>query len=132
MPKAFSDSHVIYPELSYTIVGLCFIAHDEVGLYGREKQYGDILERELKGKSIPYKREVAIAQSGNVADFVVDEKILIELKSKRTIIPNDYEQTQRYLQITGLKLGLLVNFRDKYLKPARVVKIDTDVSERYK
>ena len=132
MPKVFNDSGVIYPELSYTIVGLCFIAHDEVGLYGREKQYGDILERELKARNISYKREAGIAQSGNIADFIVDEKILIELKSKRTIVPSDYEQTQRYLQMTGLKLGLLVNFRDKYLKPARVVRIDTDIREKYK
>lgn len=127
-----THSRVIYPELSYVIVGICFIAHDEVGSYGREKQYGDILERELKQKKISYKREVSIGQSGNIADFVIDGKILVELKSKRILTPADYEQTQRYLQTTGLKLGLLVNFRDKYLKSERVVRIDTDVSEKYK
>lgn len=47
-------------------------------------------------------------------------------------MPTDYEQTQRYLQITGLKLGFLVNFRDKYLKPSRVVRIDTDSGNKYR
>lgn len=126
-----NDSRVIYPELSYAIVGACFVAHDEIGLYGREKQYGDIFERELRLKEIPYKRETGIAQSGNVVDFIVDGKIIIELKSKRILTPSDYEQTQRYLQETGLRLGLLINFRDRYLKPKRIVKIDTDVSKKY-
>lgn len=129
---ARNNSHIIHPELSYILVGICFTAHDEIGLYGREKQYGDILERELKQKKIFYKREVSIAESGNTADFVVDGKILLELKSKRTLVPGDYAQVQRYLQITGLKLGLLVNFRNKYLQPVRIVKIDTDMSNKYR
>lgn len=125
------DSRVIYPELSYTLTGIFFLAHDEVGFYGKEKQYGDVVERELKLKRIPYKREVSIGESGNRIDFVVDEKVLVELKSKRMLTKEDYIQTQRYLQATGLKLGLLVNFRDKYIKPERIVKIDTDLGKRY-
>jgi len=41
------------------------------------------------------------------------------------LIRGDFEQTQRYLQETQLKLGLLVNFRDDFLKPIRIVRIDT-------
>lgn len=127
-----NNSHIIYSELSYTLVGVFYTAHDEVGLYGREKQYGDIVERELTRKKIPFRREVFIGNSGNITDFIVDDKIVVELKSKRVFTSGDYGQIQRYLQMTGLKLGLLVNFRDKYLKPERIVKIDTDRGDKYK
>ncbi|KKW10559.1 MAG: hypothetical protein UY50_C0031G0017 [Parcubacteria group bacterium GW2011_GWA2_49_9] len=126
------DSRVIYPELSYTLTGICFVAHDEVGLYGKEKHYCDIVARELAVKKIPHEREVTIADTGNRVDFIVDGKILLECKSKRMLTKEDYAQTQRYLQITGLKLGLLVNFRDKYVKPERIVRIDTDRAQKYR
>ena len=126
------DSRVIYPELSYTLTGICFDAHKEVGLYGKEKQYDDIVERELKLKQIPFVREAPIGNTGNRVDFIVDGKKPLELKSKRILTKEDFIQTQRYLQATGLKLGLLINFRDMYVKPKRIVRIDTDGAEKYR
>lgn len=55
----------------------------------------------------------------------MENRIALELKAKRGLLSEDYVQIQRYLQESQLKLGLLVNFRDKYLKPNRIVKIDT-------
>ena len=46
-------------------------------------------------------------------------------------INEDYYQLQRYLQISNIKLGLLVNFRNQYLKPIRVIKIDTAGKNRF-
>lgn len=66
-----------------------------------------------------------IGKSGNTADFIIDHKIILELKAKRALVSEDFEQTQRYLQETQLKLGILVNFRHQYLKPVRIVRIDT-------
>ncbi|MFA6494723.1 MAG: GxxExxY protein, partial [Candidatus Paceibacterota bacterium] len=87
-------------------------------------QYGDLIEIKLKEIKIPYKREQSMASSGNIADFIVDEKIILELKAKIDITPDDYRQIQNYLQSSLLKLGLLVNFRKKYLRPIRIVRID--------
>ena len=115
---------IFYPELSYAIVGVCFSAHNEIGLYGREKQYGDSIAIKLKDAGIPFERELRVGESGNILDFVIDGKIVLEIKAKRIIVKEDYYQLQRYLQETGLRLGLLVNFRSKYLKPLRVVRID--------
>src|SRR5687768_16789923 len=98
---------LIYPKLSYLLTGLCFEAHNEIGSYGREKQYGDFIEKRLKAVGISYKRELIIADTGNVVDFLVDGKILLELKSCRILTKTDYFQVQRYLQSTGIKLGLL-------------------------
>jgi len=123
---------LLHPELSYLVVGVCFSAHNELGPYAREKQYGDLVEMKLKESKTPFKRELKLSDSGNVLDFLVDNKLILELKVKRILVKNDYFQTQRYLQESGMKLGLLVNFRNKYLKPVRIVRIDTKNKHRFK
>ena len=116
---------LLYPALSYQLYGICFDTHNELGRFAREKQYGDAVEERLKEKKIAYKRECAIGTSGNVADFIVGNAIVIELKAKRTLTREDFRQLQNYLQQTGLRLGLLVNFREQKIKPRRIVRIDT-------
>jgi GxxExxY protein len=115
---------LLYPELSYEITGILFSAHNDLGRYAREKQYGDLLESKFKENALAYEREYRIGDSGNIVDFLVDGKILLELKAKRLITKENYYQTQRYLQETGISLGLLINFRNEYLVPRRVVRID--------
>lgn len=117
-------AELIHPEFSFKIVGLCFVVHNELGVYAKEKQYADLLEDKLKQDKLPYKREQTIGDSGNIADFIVDDKILLELKAKRMVTKEDYYQTQRYLQETQLKLGIVVNFRDRTIHPKRVVRVD--------
>ncbi len=115
---------LIHKELTFLINGVLFSTHNELSQYAREKQYGDAVERLFKEKGINYHREVRIGNSGNTMDFVVKNLVGLELKAKRILIKEDYFQTQRYLQETGLQLAVLVNFRDKFIKPKRIVKID--------
>ncbi len=122
------DEKVLYSELSYIITGILFATHNELGRYAREKQYGDIIELKLKEAKIPHRREAPIADSGNILDFIIDNKIVLELKSVRIITRDNYRQIQNYLQQTQLKLGLLVNFRSEFLKPLRIIRIDKDYS----
>ena len=119
-----------YEDLSYKINGILFSVHNQLGPYGREKQYSDLIEQKLKEAGIPYQRECRIADSGNIVDFIVDTKIILELKTKRIILKEDYNQLQRYLQETQLNLGILVNFRNQYIKPIRIVKIDLVASHQ--
>jgi len=116
---------LLYPDLSYKINGILFAVHNEIGQYGREKQYGDLIEIKLKEIDLPHIRECRVGDTGNIVDFIIDNKVALELKTKRILTKDDYEQTQRYLQQTQLKLGILVNFRNKYIKPSRIVRIDT-------
>lgn len=115
---------IIHKELSYEINGIFFAVHDALGRYALEKQYGDLVEKLLKEKGLPYEREKILFRTGddvNRADFIVKNQILIELKAKPFITKEDYYQVKRYLEAADLLLGIIVNFRQKYLKSKRII-----------
>ena len=114
----------IYKDLSYEINGVLFATHNELGPYAREKQYGDVAVRIFKEKGCKCSREVRVGDSGNIMDMVIQDKVALEFKAKRILTKEDYYQMQRYLQESGLKLGILVNFRDKLIRPKRIVRIE--------
>lgn len=118
------SQNLIYPDLSYKITGLLFKTHNKLGRYCKEKQYQDIIEEFLKQGGIKFEREkeipISLEVSGNKADFIIENRIILECKAKPTITKEDYYQVLRYLKASNLKLGLLVNFRNKYLRPKRI------------
>ena len=124
---------LIYPELSYKLTGFFYKIHNELGRYCKEKQYTDAVEKLFQESKIEYKREEPacfdieskFVVNGNRLDFVVENKILIEIKAKRFITKEDYYQVQRYLKAKNLKLALLVNFRNRFLKPIRIIRINS-------
>lgn len=120
-PNTKVDKEFLYGELSYKINGVLIEVFKELGKYGREKQYADLVEIKFQENDIKYKREVIIGDSGNILDFLVDDKIILELKAKPLLIREHYDQIKRYLYQTNLKLGILVNFRTNYLYPKRVL-----------
>ena len=115
---------LIYPELSYKITGVLFQIHNELGRYCKEKQYQEAIENLLKQAGLRFEREKKIPISpeigGNQVDFLIEDKILLECKAKPFITKDDYCQILRYLKASKKKLGLLVNFRNRYLKPKRI------------
>lgn len=115
---------LLYPELSYDLVGLCYATHNEIGGFAREKQYADAFERKLRTACIKFEREFPIGDTGNTVDFFREGKIILEFKAKRFLTPEDFVQTQRYLQTTGIKLGIVVNFGARYVRSERVILIE--------
>ncbi len=126
-----TNKKLIYPKLSYLLTGICFEVHNTLGRYSREKQYAGAIEERLINLSIPYEKEWEIPNTGNKVDFLIDKKIILEIKAKRFITRDDYYQAQRYLQASDIRLGLLVNFRNRYLKPARIVRIETSAKNKF-
>jgi len=118
------ENKIIEKELSYKMVGIFFSVQKNLGRFCREKQYADAIENELKKAQISYKREYPIILEGkksNFVDFLIENRILVDLKAKPFIEKEDYYQMKRYLETTNLKLGLIVNFRQRYLRPKRVL-----------
>jgi GxxExxY protein len=76
---------LLHSELSYKIVGICFDVHNELGRFAREKQYGNLITTKLKEANIKFQRELQISDTGNVLDFLIDEKIVLELKCEEII-----------------------------------------------
>lgn len=122
-----SNSKIIHKDLSYQLTGIFFSIHNKIGRFAREKQYGDLLESSLRDLKIDFEREKPIPVEGidngftNKVDFDIKGIVLVDLKAKPIITKDDYYQMKRYLQASGRKLGLIVNFRNTYLKPVRVL-----------
>ena len=115
-------SKLLYGELSYTLNGILFAVHNELGRFAREKQYSDLMEKKLQENKIAYARECAIGDSGNIVDYIIEDSVIVELKAKPFLLHIDYDQTQRYLHVCDLQLAILVNFRSRYLQPKRVLR----------
>lgn len=124
------DKKVLHPELSYKICGLCYKVHNEFGRFMNEQQYADALENLLKSENIKYEREKPLPpsfegenQKRNIPDFIIEDTIILDLKAKRVTTKEDYYQIKRYLNAFNKELGLIVNFREYYLKPKRVLSL---------
>lgn len=123
-----AEEKIVYKELSYKLTGLLYKVHQELGLTRNEKQYSDYFEKLLQENDVKYVREYSFREQrygqGEIrcrCDFIVDDKIIIEFKTKDFAGKEDYYQLKRYLSTLNLKLGILVNFRQKRLAPKRVL-----------
>lgn len=111
-------------EIATIVVDACFRIHKELGAGLFESVYEEILCYELIQKEFLLERQKGIAVQwkgvnidlGFRADIIVDDKVILELKSVETIAPVHKKQLLTYLKLTGLKLGLLVNFNEALIK----------------
>lgn len=111
-------------DISKIIVDCCFKIHKQLGSGLLESVYEEILSYELlkcglkieRQKGIPVVYDDLKMELGFRADIIVENKIIIELKSIEAIAPVHSKQLLTYLKLTGLKLGLLINFNEALLK----------------
>ena len=111
-------------ELSKIILDCCFKIHTVLGPGLLESVYEEALVYELRKKNVMFERQVGIPVSyetitlelGFRADLVVENKVIIELKSVDTLKPIHKKQLLTYLKISDKKLGLLINFNAEMLK----------------
>lgn len=111
-------------EISKIIVNTCYQIHIELGPGLLESVYEEILSFELLNLGLTIQRQKALPviwktlnmNLGFRADLIVENKVIVEIKSVETIAPVHAKQLLTYLKITGLKLGLLVNFNEPLIK----------------
>ncbi len=111
-------------QIATVILDCSFKIHKELGPGLLESVYEEILCYELNKNNLYYERQLAIPvvyeeirlELGFRADIIVEKKVIIELKSVETVLPVHKKQLLTYLKITGIKLGLLINFNEALLK----------------
>lgn len=120
---------LIYKDESYQITGACMEVHRLLGQGFLEIIYKDALEHEFKLRNIPFEREKAykirykdiLLPRTYIADFVVFDKIILEVKCHTSIINEHYKQVINYLAVSKCRLGIIVNFAESSLTSKRVV-----------
>lgn len=111
-------------EISKIIVNTCYHIHTQLGPGLFESVYEEILSYELKKEGLNIERQKTIPviwkevkmEQGFRADLIINEKVLIEIKSIESIAPVHQKQLLTYLKLTDIKLGLLVNFNEALIK----------------
>lgn len=111
-------------ELSKVIVDTAFKIHVGLGPGLLESVYEEILDYEFekaglnveRQKIVPVIWDNLVMKHGFKADLIINEKVMIEIKSVKEIEKVHFKQLLTYLKLTDLKLGLLINFNEAYIK----------------
>lgn len=111
-------STIIYPELSYEIMGACFEVYKEKGCGFLEAVYQECLELEFNDRGVVFsaQKDLSLNYKGRVLkqtyrpDFICADKVILEIKAVSSLTDEHRAQVHNYLRATGYRLGLLVNF----------------------
>ena len=114
---------------SYHIIGICMEVHRILGKGLLEIVYKDAIEYEVKKKKIPYEREkkYEVEYKGIIlphyffADFVLYDKIILEVKAQKGIVDQHYAWVINYLAISKCPLALIINFGENSLVTKRII-----------
>lgn len=123
-----SEAELLHSNLTKNIIGAAMEVHRILGSGFLENVYEEALAIEFDLKKIPYERQRTfnVLYKGRqakqfICDFVVYDKIIVELKSIKEISNIEQSQVINYLKVTGLKLGLLLNFGSNSLEIKRLI-----------
>lgn len=119
---------IVLPELSYKIMGVLFAVHNDMGPGYAEKHYQRAVKLEFIKRNIAFKEQlmVNISKKGSVGyyriDFLVEDKVILEIKTTPRFSRKDILQVLGYLKETGIKLGILATFARKDLIYRRILR----------
>ncbi len=119
----------LYEELTYKIIGIAMTIHKELGPGFFEAAYEEAMIIELQKAGIIFKNQVELdiyyqgkkLNKKYKPDFIMDDKVLVELKETHGLTENDDAQMINYLKATKLQVGLLLNFGKSSLEWKRIV-----------
>lgn len=120
----------IYKELSHNIIGSVYDVYNKMGPGFKERYYEDAIAKEFDRRKIKYKRQLPykLLYKGDVLgtfrmDFLIEEKIIMELKRGDFYSKQNITQTLQYLKATNPKLALLVNITSQGVRYKRILNI---------
>jgi len=111
-------------EISYKIIGTAIDLHRNVGPGLLESAYENALAYDLRESGLEVKQQLPLPfhykedrmDVGYRVDLLIENKVIVEVKSVETLAPVHYAQLLTYLKLSDKKLGLLINFNSKILK----------------
>jgi GxxExxY protein len=111
-------------ELATIVVNLCIKIHRTLGPGLLESVYEEVLCYELRKQGLSYSRqkkmivkyEEVVMDLGFRTDIIVEDKLLLELKSVEEVIPVHSKIALTYIRLSNIKLGLLINFSETLMK----------------
>ena len=122
-------AELLYKELTFAVIGAAMEVHKVLGPGFLEAVYQAALERELTLRNLPFEQKVKlpvtykdIAVGTYEADFVIDNKFVVEIKAVSKLNASHQTQAMHYLAATGMRLALLLNFGTGSLEHRRVIK----------
>ena len=128
MNNMIQKQDLIYPELSYQLVGLAYNVFNELGHGHLEKIYQKAYAKELKEAGIVFKEQAPYQViykeeviGNNYLDFLIEEKVIIELKRSDFYSKKYIDQVSNYIKVSNLKLAILINFTSNGVRIKRVV-----------
>jgi len=118
------DTEDVLPELSRDILGCAFKVHSALGPGLLESAYEACLCRALSLTGMPFEKQVPVPVTfeglqldcGYRLDIVVAQKAIVEVKSVSSLLELHRAQLLTYLRLSGLRLGLLLNFNVRHLR----------------
>lgn len=120
---------LLYKDLTYAVIGAAMEVHTILGPGFLESVYQAALARELTLRGIPFVQQVhlpvyykEVLTGEYIADFVVDGKLIIEIKAVSRMNSAHTAQAMHYLAATGHRLALLINFGSGSLEHRRIIK----------
>jgi GxxExxY protein len=128
MTKIKNKENLIYADECYRIMGIVFDVYNRLGYGHKESFYQKALAEDFTKNKIEFKEQLRCKVKYKekdlgiyILDFLVFNKIVLELKQKNYISGRDIKQLYRYLRATDLKLGIIITFTPDGIKYKRVV-----------
>ncbi len=128
MRRGLQKSDLVYPDLCYKIVGSLFKVWTDLGPGHKEKLYQKALAEEFKKVGLEFRKElpVKLVYAGKPIgiyyfDFLVEEKVVLELKVRNYFSSKDIKQVFSYLKSQNLRLGIIAHFMRSGVKFKRIV-----------
>jgi len=129
--ESLKRKDLVYPELSYQIIGILFEVWTKLGFGHKENFYQNAIAQELESLGLKIKKElpVKISYKGKIVgtyyfDFLIGDKIVLEIKIKNYFSKRDIEQLYSYLKAKNLKLGIIAHFTRTGVKFKRIINLN--------